>query len=144
MPKPLFTKLVAVCAIGFFCLLLGAIYGIHTHDRIFLIMSLLIFLCSLVRFVILLQMIRTHAYRTLTGTCIKREVVLFGKTQKILFQGSDGQEYRFSLEKNIKLLQGHSYRLYFKLQEPQPERLLSSQNFLGYEEIQSTEPSIVR
>ena len=42
MPKPFFTKLVAIGAIGFFCVLFGCIFGIATHDRLFLMMSLLI------------------------------------------------------------------------------------------------------
>ena len=42
MPKPLLSKLIVQGAIGFFCVLFGSVYGLHTKDHIFLIMSLLI------------------------------------------------------------------------------------------------------
>ena len=40
MPKPLFSKLVAICAIGFLCLLFGCVYGISTNDRILCMLSI--------------------------------------------------------------------------------------------------------
>lgn len=42
MPKPLFSKLVAICAIGFLCLLFGCVYGISTNDRILCMLSILV------------------------------------------------------------------------------------------------------
>lgn len=42
MPKPLFTKLVAVAAIGFLCLLGGGVYGLSSGDRMLLTLSVLI------------------------------------------------------------------------------------------------------
>lgn len=42
MPKPLFTKLVAVAAIGFLCLLGGGVYGLSSGDRMLFTLSVLI------------------------------------------------------------------------------------------------------
>ena len=53
MPKPLFSKLVAVAAIGFLCLLGGSVYGLSTGDHILLMLSILIGACSLIRFLLL-------------------------------------------------------------------------------------------
>lgn len=114
MPKPFFTKLVAIGAIGFFCVLFGCIFGIATHDRLFLMMSLLIGVCSFIRFITFYHLIRKQAYLTLDGICKKRELTLIGKNQQLLFMDKTGKEYSFSLDKNIKLLQGHRYRLYFR------------------------------
>lgn len=136
MPKPLFTKLIAICAIGFFCVLIGCIYGIHSHDRMFILLSVLIGICSAIRFIALFQMIYNKSYRTVTGTCVKREPALLGKTQQLLFRGTDGIEYQFSLDKSVKLLQGHHYCLYFRVSPDQEDSLLS-QDFLGYEETKS-------
>ena len=33
MPKPLFTKLVAICAIGFLCSSFGIVYGLNARDK---------------------------------------------------------------------------------------------------------------
>lgn len=49
MPKPLLSKLIVQGAIGFFCVLFGCVYGLHTKDHIFLIMSLLIGIGSIIR-----------------------------------------------------------------------------------------------
>lgn len=86
MPKPLFSKLVAICAIGFLCLLFGCVYGISTNDRILCMLSILVGLCSMIRFLLLFRQIRSKSYRTLTGTCIKKiPSALFGKSQKVIF-----------------------------------------------------------
>ena len=75
MPKPFFTKLVAISAIGFFCVLFGCIFGIATHDRLFILMSLLIGICSILRALSFYHLIHTHAGRKLheTGTDTLRE-----------------------------------------------------------------------
>lgn len=135
MPKPFFTKLVAISAIGFFCVLFGCVFGIVTHDRLFIVMSLLIGTCSLIRAISFYHLIRTQSYLSLDLSCLKREQTLFGKNQQYLFADDAGKEYSFSLDKSVKLLQGHRYRLYFR--EPQPNNTLpeSSGDFLGFEEL---------
>lgn len=39
MPKPLLTKLIVQAAVGFFFLLVGCVYGIHSKDDIFIVPS---------------------------------------------------------------------------------------------------------
>ena len=142
MPKPFLSKLIVQGAIGFFCVLFGCVYGLHTKDRIFLVMSLLIGIGSIIRVLALLHTVKTQAYTELTGTCIKREVSPLTKHQQILFQVADQTEYRFTLDKHSKLLTGHHYRLYFRNQSgmqlennPRPE-------LLGYEELSSLDKTL--
>lgn len=142
MPKPLLSKLIVQGAIGFFCVLFGCVYGLHTKDRIFLVMSLLIGIGSIIRVLALLHTVKTQAYTELTGTCIKREVSPLTKHQQILFQVADQTEHRFTLDKHSKLLTGHHYRLYFRNQSgmqlennPRPE-------LLGYEELSSLDKTL--
>lgn len=133
MPKPLFTKLVAICAIGFFCVLFGCVYSIHTKDPVMMVMSLLLGLCFVIRFLLLYSLIRKNSYVTMTGTCLKREPALLGTTQQIHFQCQD-KEYQLTLEKQVKLQQGHHYCLYYKI-SPHSEAALSTHDFLGFEEL---------
>ena len=70
MPKPLFTKLIVQAAVGFFFVLVGCVYGIHSKDDIFITLSLLIGLCSLIRTCSFYRLIHNEAYRVLSGTCI--------------------------------------------------------------------------
>ena len=140
MPKPLFSKLVAICAIGFLCLFFGGIYGLSTNDRILCMLSILVALCSFIRFFLLYRQIHSKSYRTLTGTCIKRvPPSLLGNTQKITITTQEGKEYEFTLEKQVKLLTGHHYRLYFKPPiSGMDEHIYSPQDFLGFEELATT------
>ncbi|MDD3279547.1 MAG: hypothetical protein PHG16_11835 [Lachnospiraceae bacterium] len=143
MPRPLFTKLVSLAAIGFFCVLFGCIYGLHTKDRIFLIMSILIGLCILVRSLDLYHLIHSHAYVVLTGFCCKREPGLFQKKQQIVFTTLDAKEYHFTFDKNVKIMQGRCYHLYFRITDSistdETHGFPASQNYLGVEEISSIE-----
>ena len=141
MPKPLFTKLVAVSAIGFFCVLFGCVYEIHAKDHMFLLMSLLIGLCSLIRFFSLYHLIHARHYLVLEGTCMKREPALLKRNIQILFQDTDGTEHQFTLDKGVKLLKGHYYRLYFRTGQDKEGQPFHTSNtlpgFLGFEELSS-------
>ena len=139
MPKPLFSKLVAVAAIGFLCLLGGSVYALSTGDRILLMLSILIGACSLIRFLLLLRDIRSGSYYVLSGICVKREPSLFKKSQQITFKSDEGKEYHFTFEKSIKLLEGHHYRLYFRKNSSSTEAIGSSaSDLLGFEEAISS------
>lgn len=147
MPKPFFTKLVAIGAIGFFCVLFGCIFGIATHDWLFIAMSLAIGICSILRAISFYHLIHTQAYVTLEGICKKRELTLFGKNQQLLFTDETGKEFSFSLDKNIKFLQGHRYRLYFRKHAQNPNAVrtdssLYNGDFLGFEELTGQLPEL--
>ena len=114
MPKPLFTRLAALCAVGLFCVLFGCVYALTQKDTILLTMSLLLGMCCIIRFLLLYHTIKKEDYLVLEGVCLKREKSPLSRSQEILFRTVDGKEYRFRLEKQTRLLTGHSYRLYFK------------------------------
>mgnify|MGYP007033169583 FL=1 len=137
MPKPLFTKLIVQAAVGFFFVLIGCVYGIHSKDDIFIMLSLLIGLCSLVPICSFYRLIHNEAYRVLSGTCIKQTALPFKKESRIVLIDETQKEYRLTLNKNSKLLPGHRYRLYFrqsgKLDSDSDS--YSSMDLLGYEEL---------
>lgn len=138
MPKPLFTRLAAICAVGLFCVLFGGIYALSQKDTILLVMSLLLGVCCIIRFLLLYQAVKAENYRVLEGICVKREKSPLTRNQQVLFRTSDGKEYRFSLEKHTRLLAGHSYRFYFKKEsclEEKAGNLLHTPALIGYEEL---------
>lgn len=138
MPKPLFTRLAAICAVGLFCVLFGGVYALSQKDTILLVMSLLLGVCCIIRFLLLYRTIKTEDYLILEGTCVKREKSPLTRNQQVLFRTTDGKEYRFSLEKHTRLLAGHSYRLYFKKENRLEEKagdLLHTPALIGYEEL---------
>ena len=89
------------------------------------------------------HLIHTHAYLSLDVSCTKREQTLFGKNQQYWFASDNGKEYAFSLEKNIKLLEGHRYRLYFrKPQQGTGQSMPCAGGILGYEELTDQLPEL--
>ncbi len=123
MPKPFFTKLVAISAIGFFCVLFGCIFGIATHDRLFILMSLLIGICSILRALSFYHLIHTHAYLSLDVSCTKREQTLFGKNQQYWFASDNGKDFR-------------------KPQQGTGQSMPCAGDFLGYEELTDQLPEL--
>ncbi|EET59061.1 hypothetical protein BRYFOR_08970 [Marvinbryantia formatexigens DSM 14469] len=133
MPKPLFSKLVAQAAIGLFCIVFGSVFAFHANDLLFFIMSLAIGICCIVRFILLHRTICQKRYQTISGTCVSREPSFIRKTQQIRLLDFEGSEHVFTVDKNVKLLQGHTYQIYFR---PSPSDDASISNgFLGFEEI---------
>lgn len=137
MPKPLFTKLIVQAAVGFFFVLVGCVYGIHSKDDIFIMLSLLIGLCSLIRTCSFYRLIHNGAYRVLSGTCIRQTSMPFKKERQIVLVGETQREYRLTLDKNSGLLPGHRYRLYFRQFDGLDSGYenYSSTDLLGYEEL---------
>ena len=138
MPKPLFTRLAALCAVGLFCVLFGCVYALAQKDTILLTMSLLLGVCCIIRFLLLYHTIKRENYLVLEGVCLKREKSPLSRSQKILFRTVDGKEYCFRLEKQTRLLTGHSYRLYFKKEEHLENtigNLPATPGLIGYEEL---------
>lgn len=137
MPKPLFTRLIVQAAVGFFFVLVGCVYGIHSKDYIFIMLSLLIGLCSLIRTCSFYRLIHNGAYRVLSGTCIRQISVPFKKDRQIVLVDETQREYRLTLDKDSGLLPGRRYRLYFRESDGLDSGYISdsSMDLLGYEEI---------
>ena len=137
MPKPLFTKLIVQAAVGFFFVLVGCVYGIHSKDDIFIMLSLLIGLCSLIRTCSFYRLIHNEAYRVLSGTCIRQTSMPFKKESQIVLVDETQREYRLTLDKDSGLLPGHHYRFYFRkaVGLDSGDIDCSSMDLLGYEEL---------
>ena len=137
MPKPLFTKLIVQAAVGFFFVLVGCVYSIHSKDDIFIMLSLLIGLCSLIRTCSFYRLIHKGVYQVLSGVCIKQTSMTLKKTSQTILVDEKNREHRLILDKNIKLFSRHYYRLYFRkaVGLDSSDIDYSSMNLLGYEEL---------
>ena len=137
MPKPLFTRLIVQAAVGFFFVLVGCVYGIHSKDYIFIMLSLLIGLCSLIRTCSFYRLIHNGAYRVLSGTCIRQISMPFKKDRQIVLVDETQREYRLTLDKDSGLLPGHHYRFYLRQSDGLDSGYenYSSTDLLGYEEL---------
>ena len=137
MPKPLFTKLIVQAAVGFFFVLVGCVYGIHFKDYIFIMLSLLIGLCSLIRTYSFYRLIYNRDYLVLSGTCIRQTSLLLKKSRWIVLVDETQREYRLTLDKDSGLLPGHHYRFYLRQSDGLDSGYenYSSTDLLEYEEL---------
>ena len=137
MPKPLFTRLIVQAAVGFFFVLVGCVYGIHSKDYIFIMLSLLIGLCSLIRTFSFYRLIHNRDYQVLSGTFTRQTSMPFKKERQIVLVDETQREYRLTLDKDSGLLPGRRYRLYFRESDGLDSGYISdsSMDLLGYEEI---------
>ena len=115
MPKPLSTKLIATIAIGFACLFLGIVYFTTTKDTIFLLLSVTLLICSLVKAMLLYQIIKKKNYILLCGTCIELKRHPIRRTSVITFQLEDDSIFELTLDRSMKLHTNSKYELYFEV-----------------------------
>ena len=117
MPKPLFTKLIVQAAVGFFFLLVGCVYGIHSKDDIFIILSLFIGLFSLIRIYNFYRLIHNEAYWALSGTCVKQTALPFKKDSQIILVDENQREYTLTSDIIAKSIPSLSHELIVELSE---------------------------
>ena len=117
MPKPLLSKLIAQAVIGFFFLLVGCAYGIHSKDDIFIILSLFIGLFSLIRIYNFYRLIHNEAYWALSGTCVKQTTLPFKKDSQIILVDENQREYTLTSDIIAKSIPSLSHELIVELSE---------------------------
>lgn len=117
MPKPLLSKLIAQAVIGFFFLLVGCAYGIHSKDDIFIILSLFIGLFSLIRTYNFYRLIHNEAYWALSGTCVKQTALPFKKDSQIILVDENQREYTLTSDIIAKSIPSLSHELIVELSE---------------------------
>ena len=117
MPKPLLSKLIAQAVIGFFFLLIGCVYGIHSKDDIFIILSLFIGLFSLIRIYNFYRLIHNEAYWALSGTCVKQTALPFKKDSQIILVDENQREYTLTSDIIAKSIPSLSHELIVELSE---------------------------
>ena len=117
MPKPLLSKLIAQAVIGFFFLLVGCVYGIHSKDDIFIILSLFIGLFSLIRTYNFYLLIHNEACWALSGTCVKQTTLPFKKDSQIILVDENQREYTLTSDIIAKSIPSLSHELIVELSE---------------------------
>ena len=125
MPKPLLSKLIAQAVIGFFFLLVGCAYGIHSKDDIFIILSLFIGLFSLIRIYNFYRLIHNEAYWALSGTCVKQTALPFKKDSQIILVDENQREYTLTSDIIAKSIPSLSHEFIVELSEKilQPDHI---------------------
>ncbi len=141
IPGVLLQKVLLTALIGIGCLLVGTAYYICARDRVFLALSGLVLLFSLLRSISLYRTITGQKYDIIEGTCVSVSAKPFRNQSRIRILNKEGVETTLCLGKQSKIKIGFRYRFYFK-QNQQPtvgseyfDTALSTDQFLGLEEL---------
>jgi len=140
-PKVLFQKFVLTALIGVGCLIIGGAYYIFTKDSIMLLLSVMVFVFSVIRSVTLYHVIAKQKYETVEGTCVGVGAKPLKKYYTVKIMDDAGIESSLRLGKQAKIKIGFRYRFYFKKSERLPlgggyfDTALASDQFLGFEEL---------
>lgn len=139
MSNIIFKKSMALIGIGVLILIVGAVYGLLSGDRLFVIMSAVIFSVNVYKVFELRKIEKENKYTIVSGECIGAEYKLVGKYRLYKIKSNDGT-MEISVPKSVKLKINESYKLYFKNMPPESETYgawlknkILSESFLGYE-----------
>lgn len=144
-PQALQNKVLLTFLAGAACCIFGIGYFLFSHDRIFLILSIILMVACFARGLELYYIIASEKFEEIIGTCIGIASSPIKKLRSVKLMDDDGNELLLKLNKTDKLIIGGRYRFYFKsgnrIQTGYDflDARLSSDNYLGYEQIQSTE-----
>ena len=141
IPKPLLRRLVLTFLVGTGCFFTGLVLFLHQKDISFFTLSILLFLFSCGKGILLFLQVEKKAYTVLEGICTDVRMNLLGSTQYICLSDAEGNEPCLVIGKGHKIRAGCSYRFYFRNPDgispgknPLLKKALLTDNLLGVEE----------
>nr|WP_300858688.1 hypothetical protein [uncultured Acetatifactor sp.] len=140
IPKPLLRRLVLTFLAGGGCFLIGLVFFLREGDMPFFTLSILLFLFSCWKGILLFLQVEKKAYTVLEGICTDVRMNLLGSTQYICLSDAEGNEHCLVIGKDHKIRTGLSYRFYFRDSDgispgrnPLLKKALLTDNLLGVE-----------
>ena len=132
-------RIFTLIAINILCIVVGVAYGVHTGDKMLIVMSIIICVVNLYKIYELRRIQKKNKYIIISGKCIEALYNLVGRYKVYKIQsGEDLLEV--SMPKSVKLETNKEYSFYFKeinqsmLNENKWLRnKVLSENYLGYE-----------
>ena len=132
-------RIFTLIAINILCIVVGVAYGVHTGDKMLIVMSIIICVVNLYKIYELRRIQKKNKYIIISGKCIEALYNLVGRYRVYKIQsGEDLLEV--SMPKSVKLETNKEYSFYFKeinqsmLNENKWLRnKVLSENYLGYE-----------
>ena len=112
------------------------------NDRIILVLGGLLFICCVFRSKSIWTLISNDRYEMVEGVCSGVTSPPFRRYRKIHLLDGNGAEFTLLLDRNERFHIGTPYRFYFQkdarplVGNPYLDASLSTNTFLGYEEIQ--------
>lgn len=127
--------------IGTGCLLVGIVYYIYAKDKVFLVLSSLVFAFALLHSIELYRVMENQQYKTIEGTCTGLSTRFFQKYVGIHILRQDGVETLVHIRKGSNIKVGMRYRFYLNMKKPCSvnnkylNTALSENHVLSFEEL---------
>ena len=140
-PASLFRRWVLTIALGFAFLGIGTAVWLALNDRVLLMLSIVMFVLTLGKAVMMFRSIALGRYETVEGVCVQISSLPFQKCRKVKLLDADGNERSVLIDKQTRLRIGGRYRFYFQERRSTaiPDSLmrssLASGNLLGVEDL---------
>lgn len=122
-------------------LLVGLAAFSALHDRMLLMISGLLSLCTFLRCFSFYRMVQAEAYEVVEGVCIELGHPGLRKRRKVRLLQEDGNEYAVLLDKRTPLRIGNRYRIYFQREDNSSQVVYlfpcvaTEDRFLGLEDM---------
>ena len=141
IPHPIQRTLLKTILLGAAVLSFGAIWGIVSQDKVFLILSAAVGILGGAKVLSLYQVVKTGRYETLEGFVLSDRVVPLRNRHVLTLERPDQEISKVILAGKAVFRPGTEYRLYLaghNSQDPTeilPEYLQPVRSLLGYEEL---------
>ena len=107
-------------AAGFGFLLVGLAVFFSLEDRVLLILSGMLTLCTLLHCVEYYRTVRCRRYKVIEAICVAIGRAGIGRQRKVQLLLQDGREVTVTLDKRMDLRIGRTYRIFFRLNRASP------------------------
>ena len=142
IPQVILSRIAKLVLLLFAALVFGVIYSLVTHDRIMLLLTLVLAIAGGTKVLFLLRSVRKREYTTVEGTLISARRLPVRKCQILTISDGDGRETEICVKGHAPVMAGRRYRLYLSQEDPITEqlpqevrRLGTARTLLGYEEV---------
>lgn len=133
-------------AAGIGILLVGLAVFLSIGDRLLLMLSGMLALCTLLRCAAYYRTIRCDRYEAVEGTCVAFGRAGLGRQRKVRLLLQDGRETVVTMDKQMDMRIGHQYRIFYRLESASPPGGGDSQDplvvnlFLALEDLGECQP----
>lgn len=101
-------------------LLVGLAVFFSIGDRVLLMLSGMLTLCTLLHCVEYYRTVRSRRYQAIEATCVALGRTGIGRQRKVRLVLQDGREVTVTLDKRMALRAWHQYRIFYRLDRASP------------------------
>ena len=142
IPDAILSRIARLALILLASVILGVVYGLISHDRIMLLLTLVLAITGGIKLGALFCSVRKREYCTIEATVVSLRRNHLRKCQVLLLSDDSGNETEICVRGKVQLSAGSRYRLFLSPEDPISDQLPEGAGFLkparillGFEKI---------